>query len=116
MRLPKGSRSVSAIGFNRTSTYIAASDLHNDHNVYVFRVDDGTKIYSEKSGPDKVFMLHWSPIDDVFCTVGPKHIYFWRYGAGQSKAKNKGTFGSIDKQTNLACVTYDDKGIAYTGG
>ena len=42
MRLPKGSRSVTAIGFNRNSTYIAATDLHNDHNAYVFRIDDGS--------------------------------------------------------------------------
>ena len=41
MRLPKGSRSVTALGFNRNSTYLAAADLHNDHNVYVFKVEDG---------------------------------------------------------------------------
>ena len=40
MRLPKGSRSVSAIGFNRDASLVAACDLHNDHNVYVFRVAD----------------------------------------------------------------------------
>lgn len=27
----------------------------------------------------------------------------------------KGTFGDPSKITNLACVTYDDKGCAYTG-
>jgi hypothetical protein len=38
MRLPKGSRSVSAIGFNKDGTLLAAADLHNEHNVYVFNV------------------------------------------------------------------------------
>ena len=61
-------------------------------------------------------MLHWSPIDDVFCTVGPKAIYFWKWTVDPARAKHKGTFGNTSKQTNLACVTYDDKGIAYTGG
>lgn len=61
--------------------------------------------YPKKSGPDKIFMLSWSLVDDSFCTVGPKHIAFWTInGAGPKK----GTFGSVDKQTNLACVTYDD--------
>lgn len=95
MRLPKGSRSVTALGFNKNSTFIAAADLHNDHNVYVFRIDDGSQIFTYKSGPDRIFMLHWSPIEDVFCTVGPKAIYFWKYGAGDAKAKHKGTFGSV---------------------
>ena len=95
MRLPKGSRSVTALGFNKNSIFIAAADLHNDHNVYVFRIDDGSQIFTYKSGPDKIFMLHWSPIEDIFCTVGPKAIYFWKYGAGDAKAKHKGTFGSV---------------------
>jgi len=40
MRLPKGTRSVTAIGFSKDSSMIAASDLHNDHNVYCYRVSD----------------------------------------------------------------------------
>lgn len=33
--LPKGSRSVTAIAFNRTSNLIAFSDFSNDNNIYV---------------------------------------------------------------------------------
>ena len=40
-------------------------------------------------------MLHWSPTEDVFCTVGPKAIYFWKFHAGGAKGKHKGTFGSV---------------------
>jgi hypothetical protein len=39
MRLPKGSRSVTAIGFNKDATMLAAADFHNDHNVFVFNVE-----------------------------------------------------------------------------
>jgi hypothetical protein len=35
-RLPKGTRSVTAIGFSKDSKYIACADFHNDHNVYCF--------------------------------------------------------------------------------
>ena len=72
-------------------------------------------IFTDKSGPDKAFMLHWSLLDDTFMTVGPKHVYFWNPTASGPNKKKKGTFGGTDKTTNLVCVTYDDKGIAYTG-
>ena len=71
-------------------------------------------IMNEKSGPDKAFMLHWSLSDDTFMSVGPKHVFFWSpLGAGATK-KKRGTFGGTES-TNLVCVTYDDKGVAYTG-
>jgi hypothetical protein len=113
MKLPKGSRQVTALAFNKASTHIAAADLHNDHNVYLFRLDNNTMEWSLKSGPDKIFMLSWSLATEQFCTVGVKHIAFWE---ATSRKMKKGTFGSVDKQTNFACVTYDDHGIAYTGG
>jgi hypothetical protein len=84
MRLPKGSRSVTAIGFSKDSTFLAASDLHNDHNVHVFNVEHGTLVYSDKSGPDKIFMLHWNLANDTFCTVGPKTINFWNHLGGKT--------------------------------
>ena len=59
-------------------------------------------------------MLHWSLLDDTFCTVGPKTVFFWSLSG--NKKKQRGSFGSPDKMTNLVCVTYDEKGIAYTGG
>lgn len=72
-------------------------------------------IMNEKSGPDKAFMLHWSLLDDTFMTVGPKHVFFWNPTLQGASKKKRGTFGGVDKTTNLVCVTYDDKGIAYTG-
>ena len=64
MKLPKGSRQVSALGFNKDSTHIAAADLHNDHNVYVYNLADNSMVWTKKSGPDKIFMLSWSLSSD----------------------------------------------------
>ena len=36
MTLPKGSRSVSALGFSKDDNYIAAADMSDDHNVHLF--------------------------------------------------------------------------------
>lgn len=112
MKLPKGSRSANCLGFNKDATLLAVADLHNDHNIYVFRIEDQSIVFTDKSGPDKAFMLHWSLTEDVFMTVGPKHIYTWSPFSAQKK--KKGIFGGTES-TNLVCVTYDDKGVAYTG-
>ena len=34
-RLPKGTKSVTAIAFNKDSRFIATADFSNDHNIYV---------------------------------------------------------------------------------
>ena len=36
MTLPKGSRSVSALGFSKGEQFIAAADMSDDHNVHLF--------------------------------------------------------------------------------
>ena len=103
---------MSALGFSKDATYLGAADLHNDHNVYVFRVEDRTMLYTAKTGGDKIFMLSWSLASDQYCTVGPNHIYFWDLKG----TKKKGSFGNPNKMTNFACVTFDEKGVAYTAG
>ena len=111
-RLPKGTRSVTALGFNRDSTCIACADFHNDHSVYCFEWATAKQLFpAKKTGPDKIFMLDWSLQTNSFCTVGPKHVMFWDIN-GTCK---RGTFGGADKMTNLLCVTHDENGNAYTG-
>mmetsp|Transcript_14203 Transcript_14203/g.10270 ORF Transcript_14203/g.10270 Transcript_14203/m.10270 type:complete len:113 (+) Transcript_14203:885-1223(+) len=95
--------------------------MHNDHNVYVYELgDDGKGAmkatlvpgFPQKGGQEKIFMANWSLASDEFATVGPKHIKFWTL-QGKSKA---GIFGSSGNMTSFSCVTFDDKGAAYTGG
>jgi hypothetical protein len=103
IKLPKGTRAVSALGFSRTSQYLAVSDMHNDHNIYCYNLDsnssDGTVVasllqgYPKLGGTEKIFMIQWSLSNDEFCSVGPKHICFWSL-TGKPK---KGTFGDVMK-------------------
>jgi WD40 repeat protein len=68
-------------------------------------------MWSNKSGPDKVFMLDWNQISDVLCSVGPNTIYFWQMNG----TKKKGGF-SGNKATNILCVSHDSVGNALCGG
>jgi hypothetical protein len=36
VKLPRGSRAVTAIGFNKSSDLIACADFSNDHTIYCF--------------------------------------------------------------------------------
>ena len=56
-------------------------------------------------------MLDWSLATNNFCTVGPKHVCFWDING----TVKKGSFGGVDKVTNLLCVSFDENGIAFTG-
>jgi len=121
MRLPKGTRGVSAVGWSKDGNFISCTDLSDDHNVYLYSISNlngnftGSLVkgFPKKSGGNKIFMLSWSLMNDIFCTVGPKHIAFWDTTLAAGK---KGIFGKTDPMAmNIACVTYDEKGMAYTG-
>ena len=113
--LPKGSREVSAIGFSVDNKYIATVDNHNDHYVRVYAVKSGDLVFEQKSGGEKVFDLEWSKKEGhyEFSTAGTKHFMTWRPLEGLGK---NGIYGGKAKMTSHACVTYDEKGTAYSGG
>ena len=115
IRLPKGTRGVSALSFNLNGTYLAVADLHNDHNVYVFNVSTGAQEFTDKGGPDRIFDIAWSkkPEDDRFVTAGIKHVKFWT--PFEAKKQRKGLYGGKGKMTNFACATFDEKGNCFLG-
>lgn len=109
-RLPRGTRAVNAIAFNRDGRFIACADFSNNNNMYLYEWRSGTQKWAKQTGGNKIFMIDWNRAQDTFMSVGPKHVFFWDM-AGNKKG---GIFGS-DQMTNLLCVTHDDNGVAYTG-
>ena len=85
MTLPKGSRSVSALGFSKDGNYIAAADMSDDHNVHLFDLNqkDPKKgkcvhLAAVKKDRKKIFQISWSPTQaGQFVSVGLEHIFFW---------------------------------------
>lgn len=63
-RQARDSRAVATLGFDRTGTFLAASDLHNDHYVRVWEWRTGKLLYEDKGGPDKIMDISWSPDAD----------------------------------------------------
>ncbi|CDW73957.1 help domain containing protein [Stylonychia lemnae] len=110
-RLPKGTRSVTAIAFNKDSSLIASADFSNDHNVYVHNWRTGQVIFTKKTGGSKIFMIEWSRKADEFFSVGPKHISFW----DAKGVKWNGALKNENQGTNLLCVASDLDGNFYTG-
>ena len=85
MTLPKGSRSVSALGFSSDGKYISAADMSDDHYVHLFDITQrdpkkGKCIHlgAVKSNRAKIFQINWSPTSlGTFVSCGVEHIYFW---------------------------------------
>ena len=115
IKLPKGCRGVMALGFSLDDKWLAAADLHNDHNVYVFEVATGAQKYKGKGGPDKIFDIAWSKKEgDVrFVTAGIKHVKFWT--PLETRKMRKGLYGGKGKMSSFACAAFDEKGQAYLG-
>ena len=89
-RLPKGTRSVTAIAFSKDSNYIACADFHNDHNIYVYEWATSKQLFTSKTGGNKIFMIDWNLRDDTFVSAGPNHCFFWDI-KGKKRA---GSFGN----------------------
>lgn len=114
-KLNKGARGVNAIALSNDSKLVACVDLHDEHNVYVYDVDTGAIKMREKGDTNKIFDICFSakPGDNSFGTAGSKHVKFWN---ADSMKNEKGIFGGKGEQTSFACIAYDSKGVAYTGG
>lgn len=112
--MSKGSRGISAIAISADNKYVALADLHNDHNIYVYQINDGQLVWKEKGGPDKVYDVAFNPNNsNEFVSAGVKHIKFWYIAEKDIK---KGLFMSKGEPTNFPCATYDANGNAWTGG
>lgn len=92
-------------------------DDHNDHNIWIFDIDKGTKLKKEKTGPDNIYHSSWSLKEGelVVGIAGSKHFSLWDVDAPKFK-KTKGLYMGKGNPTSHCCVAWDDKGTAYTGG
>ena len=62
VKLPRGSRAVTAIGFNKSSDLIACADFSNDHTIHCFdwKTQPKQPKFSCKTGGNKILMIDWS--------------------------------------------------------
>ena len=125
MTLPKGSRSVSALGFSSDGKYLSAADMSDDHFVHLFDITQKDKkgkcihLGSMKSDRKKIFQINWSPTSaNTFVTCGVEHIFFWTVaqGALKKKAASK-PGGKPGQKLGFPSVAFSKiHGIAFLAG
>lgn len=90
---------------------MVAAGLDDDHYLYLFDVDKGMLLASEKGGRDVIIAMKWIR-EDSFVSVGLKHYRLWEMNGKTIKGKT-GVFG---KNCNLlCCVEVAADGAIYTG-
>lgn len=115
-RQDRDSRAVSCLGFSKDGKFLAAADLHNDHNVRVWDWSKGQRLALVKGGPDRIFDLKWSKLDYSFCTAGVKHVEMWTFEESKSMlTKKKGILGGTAAMCNMTCCGWISN-FALTGG
>lgn len=109
-QLPKGSRGVKCIAWNRSSSRVACVDNHNDHWLRVYELGKSAPVYEQKMGSSVIYDVAWSPIEDRFVCVGKNTVYFF-YSERSSYQAQKGlTDGHLEVFT---CACYDKSGRAH---
>lgn len=89
-------KGVSAIAV--CDKYLAASGLDDDHNIFVFNIQTGALLTSEKGGKDVIIGMRWVS-DSSFVSVGVKHFRLWEFGGKSIKGKT----GSFGPRCNILC-------------
>jgi hypothetical protein len=56
--------------------YLVASGLDDNHYVYLFDIEKGTLINSEKGGREVILGMAWTG-ETSFVSIGPKHFKAW---------------------------------------
>jgi len=112
-KIPKGGRGVRAVAISQDGSHVAAVDMSNNHNVFVFKTADGSCVMNQPGDTADIFDVAFSQQAGSmdFCTVGAKHIKFWTVGGDV----NKGLFGK-GEPTSFTSVAYNYEGVCFTGG
>ena len=101
-------KGVSAVAVNQN--YLVASGLDDNHYIYVFDIEKGSLVASEKGGREVILGLAWVS-GSSFASVGPKHFKSWEFAGGKVKGKT----GSFGKHCNLLCSVEVKEGKVFTG-
>jgi len=114
IKIAKGARGIKACAINDDG-WVAAVDLHNEHQVYVFD-NQGNQVLKQKGDTNMIHDVCWDnkPGSKRFSTAGKKHMYFWD-ASDATGDKKKGIFGS-NEQTSFSGTAWDSNGLCYSGG
>ncbi|XP_041352370.1 echinoderm microtubule-associated protein-like 6 isoform X2 [Gigantopelta aegis] len=115
------SKGVCAVDFSCTGKYLLTVGLEEEHNVAVWRWQDGTKVASAPGHTQRIFQAEFRPdSDSQFVTVGVKHVKFWTVAGSQLVGK-RGILTTtesginIKKMQTMLSVAFGANNLTYTG-
>lgn len=110
----RDTRAVRSLGWSKNGKYLASTGDDNEHSVFVYDVEKGTKICSDKSGPDPIIDQDFSTKDEeTFATAGKNGVKFWSF-KGKGLDFKKGVFAS-HKMCDMTSVQYLNDGRTISG-
>lgn len=116
--LGKEAKGVATCAMSPCQRYIAACDMSNDHNMYIFHVGKKKPIVTISAGTDPIGDIKWSrkPNDLRFAAVTTRSLQFWNPADSSKKLFKNGAFGPNFTQTKFTSASFDEEGICYSGG
>ncbi|GFN97686.1 echinoderm microtubule-associated protein-like 6 [Plakobranchus ocellatus] len=114
------SKGICSVDFSCTGKNIVTVGLEDDHNVVVWRWQDGTKVASAPGHSQRIFRAEFRPDSDTqLVSVGVKHVKFWSVAGSELIGKrgiltNTEAMGQPKMQTMLS-LAFGANNVTYTG-
>ncbi|XP_012942464.1 echinoderm microtubule-associated protein-like 6 isoform X2 [Aplysia californica] len=114
------SKGICSVDFSCTGKNLVSVGLEDEHNVTVWRWQDGSKIASAPGHSQRIFRAEFRPDSDTqFVSVGVKHVKFWSVAGSQLIGK-RGIITTIEnvgpvKMQTMLSLAFGANNVTYTG-
>ncbi|XP_046338524.1 echinoderm microtubule-associated protein-like 6 isoform X1 [Haliotis rufescens] len=115
------SKGVCSVDFSCTGKYLLTVGLEDEHNVAVWRWQDGSKVATAPGNSQRIFQAEFRPDSDTqFVSVGVKHVKFWTVAGSQLVGKrgiltDAGSGADVKKMQTMLSVAFGANNLTYTG-
>ncbi|XP_033734062.1 echinoderm microtubule-associated protein-like 6 [Pecten maximus] len=115
-------KGVCAVDFSCSGKYVLSVGLEDDHNVIVWRWQEGSKVGAAAGHNQRIFQAEFRPdSDSQFVTVGVKHVKFWTVAGSELRGK-RGILttagmdpGTTVKMQTMLSLAFGANNLTYTG-
>ncbi|XP_055878559.1 echinoderm microtubule-associated protein-like 6 isoform X2 [Biomphalaria glabrata] len=114
------SKGVCSLDFSCTGKNLVSVGLEDEHNIIVWRWQDGAKVASAPGHTQRIFRAEFRPDSDTqLVSVGVKHVKFWSVVGGELLGK-RGVLAKTDTVSNpkmqtMLSLAFGTNNMTYTG-
>ncbi|BFZ11617.1 hypothetical protein BsWGS_14656 [Bradybaena similaris] len=114
------SKGVCSVTFSCTGKNLVTVGLEDEHNLIVWRWQDGARVATASGHNQRIFRAEFRPDSDTqLVSIGVKHVKFWSVAGSQLVAKrgimaSTGSAGDMNMQTMLS-LAFGANNVTYTG-